>query len=39
MIDALNFYEDHGEVCPANWKLGQKTMKATKEGLVEYFAT
>jgi len=37
MIDALAFYEKHGEVCPANWQPGKKSMKATHEGLVEYF--
>ncbi|MEZ5315225.1 MAG: peroxiredoxin [Chlamydiales bacterium] len=37
MIDALVFYEKHGEVCPANWKKGEKTMKATLEGLTRYF--
>lgn len=38
MIDALIFFENHGEVCPADWKHGKKSMKATPEGLVEYFA-
>lgn len=38
MIDALIFFEKHGEVCPANWQKGQKSMRATQEGLVEYFA-
>jgi peroxiredoxin 2/4 len=37
MIDALSFYEHNGEVCPANWKQGNKAMKATADGLVEYF--
>jgi|SRR5579862_100277 len=37
MIDALMTYEDLGEVCPANWKKGEKTMKPTAEGLLEYF--
>ncbi|MCC5831932.1 MAG: peroxiredoxin [Chlamydiales bacterium] len=39
MIDALIFFENHGEVCPADWKRGEKSMKATPEGLTEYFAT
>jgi len=39
LIDALSFYEAHGEVCPANWQKGGRSMKATPEGLVEYFAT
>jgi peroxiredoxin 2/4 len=37
MLDALITYEDLGEVCPANWKKGEKTMKPTPEGLLEYF--
>lgn len=36
-IDALIFSERHGEVCPANWHPGKSAMKATQEGLVEYF--
>jgi peroxiredoxin (alkyl hydroperoxide reductase subunit C) len=36
MIDALNFTEEHGEVCPANWKKGAKGMKATAEGVASY---
>ena len=38
MIDALQFHESHGEVCPANWKPGEKSMKANQDGLKEYFA-
>lgn len=37
MIDALQTHEAYGEVCPANWKKGEKTLKPTSEGLVEYF--
>lgn len=37
LVDALAFHENHGEVCPANWQVGQKALKATTEGLVEYF--
>lgn len=37
MLDALIFYETHGEVCPANWKAGDKSMKATREGVENYF--
>ncbi len=36
MIDALIFHENNGEVCPANWRAGQKSMKATSEGLIDY---
>ncbi|MBM3184133.1 MAG: peroxiredoxin [Chlamydiae bacterium] len=37
MVDALIFHENHGEVCPANWKNGMKAMKPTEQGLVDYF--
>ena len=37
MVDALIFHENHGEVCPANWKSGAKGMIPTAEGLVRYF--
>lgn len=37
LLDALIFHEQHGEVCPANWKAGSKSMKPTDQGLVEYF--
>lgn len=37
MVDALQFTEANGEVCPANWKKGEKAMKPLKEGLEEYF--
>ena len=36
-LDALIFHEKHGEVCPANWQEGKKSMKPTQEGLAEYF--
>ncbi len=38
VVDALQFTEEHGEVCPANWREGEKSMKPTGEGLNEYFA-
>jgi peroxiredoxin (alkyl hydroperoxide reductase subunit C) len=37
LLDALIFHEQHGEVCPANWKQGAKAMKPTDVGLVEFF--
>lgn len=37
LLDALIFHEEHGEVCPANWKAGAKTMTPTAEGLATYF--
>jgi len=38
MLDALRFCEEHGEVCPANWKEGDEAMKPTAEGVAEYLA-
>jgi len=38
MLDALIFFEKHGEVCPANWSEGKKSMKPTVAGLEQYFA-
>lgn len=37
LIDALKFHEDNGEVCPANWKKGGKTIKPTPKESKEYF--
>ncbi len=37
VVDALAHVELHGEVCPANWTPGEKSMKPTTEGLKEYF--
>ncbi|MCP4547713.1 MAG: peroxiredoxin [bacterium] len=39
MLDALQFTEKHGEVCPANWREGDDAMKPTAEGVAEYLAT
>ncbi|MDA3926659.1 MAG: peroxiredoxin [Kiritimatiellae bacterium] len=38
MVDALQFFEKYGEVCPANWSEGEKSMKPDQSGLQEYFA-
>ena len=38
MVDALQFVEQYGEVCPANWKPGKDAMKPTAEGVAEYLA-
>lgn len=38
MLDALQFFEEHGEVCPANWKPGSPTMKPDPQGSQEYFS-
>lgn len=37
MLDALIYFEAHGEVCPANWNTGKKSMKPTFDGLEQYF--
>lgn len=39
MVDALQFNEAHGEVCPAGWKSGDKGMKASPKGVAEYLAS
>jgi peroxiredoxin (alkyl hydroperoxide reductase subunit C) len=39
MVDALQYFEKHGEVCPAGWSEGRKAMKATAEGVAEYLAS
>jgi peroxiredoxin (alkyl hydroperoxide reductase subunit C) len=38
VFDAVDFTERHGEVCPANWKEGDKGMKADPKGVAEYLA-
>ncbi len=38
MVDALQFTEEHGEVCPAGWNKGEAGMKASTEGVAEYLA-
>lgn len=38
VIDALQFTEIHGEVCPAGWKKGDEGMKASPAGVAEYLA-
>ena len=36
ILDALQFTEKYGEVCPANWRPGEEAMKPTAEGVAEY---
>ena len=38
MVDAVQFSDTHGEVCPANWKEGEEAMKPTAEGVASYLA-
>ncbi|MEI8204620.1 MAG: peroxiredoxin [Bacteroidota bacterium] len=35
-LDALQHFEEFGEVCPANWSKGEEAMKATQEGVSSY---
>ena len=37
MVDALQYTEKYGEVCPANWKSGDQALQPSSEGLVNYF--
>ena len=39
MVDALQFTEEHGEVCPAGWNKGKPGMKASTAGVAEYLAS
>ena len=38
VVDALQFSEEFGEVCPADWHKGEKALKATQEGIASYLA-
>ncbi len=38
MVDALQFTEEHGEVCPAGWSKGKAGMKADTQGVAKYLA-
>jgi len=38
MVDALQFFEENGEVCPANWNKGKEGMKPTHEGVAEFLS-
>jgi peroxiredoxin (alkyl hydroperoxide reductase subunit C) len=39
MIDALQYSEEHGEVCPAGWMKGEAGMQPTAEGVADYLST
>ena len=39
MVDALQYFEENGEVCPANWHKGDEGMKASFEGVADYLAS
>ena len=38
MVDALQFFEENGEVCPANWTKGSQGLKDTHEGVADYLS-
>ncbi len=38
MVDALQFHEEHGEVCPAGWNQGDKGMNASPDGVAKYLS-
>lgn len=38
MTDALQFHEEHGEVCPAGWQRGEAAMDASAEGVARYLS-
>jgi peroxiredoxin (alkyl hydroperoxide reductase subunit C) len=38
IVDAVQFFEEHGEVCPAGWTKGQAGMKANPKGVAEYLS-
>ncbi|EIE87578.1 peroxiredoxin-1 [Rhizopus delemar RA 99-880] len=37
LVEAFQFTDKHGEVCPANWKAGEKTIKPSVKDSQEYF--
>ena len=38
LVDALQFHEEHGEVCPAGWNKGDKGMDASPDGVAKYLS-
>jgi peroxiredoxin (alkyl hydroperoxide reductase subunit C) len=38
LVEALQFHEEHGEVCPAGWSKGDKGMTASPEGVAKYLS-
>lgn len=39
LVDALQFHEKHGEVCPAGWNKGKSAIQPTAEGIASYLAS
>lgn len=38
LVDALQYFEANGEVCPANWQKGKNAITATPEGIADFLA-
>lgn len=38
MVDVLQFHEEHGEVCPAQWVKDKAGMEASPEGVAKYLS-
>ncbi|MCP4476324.1 MAG: peroxiredoxin [Gammaproteobacteria bacterium] len=38
LVDAVQYYEQNGEVCPAGWQRGESGMQPTKEGVADYLS-
>lgn len=38
MVDALQHFEEYGEVCPANWAQGKEALRATGDGVADYLS-
>jgi len=38
LLQAFAFTDEHGEVCPANWRPGKKTLKTKREDVIEYLS-
>ena len=39
MVDALQFNEENGEACPANWNSDKDGLQATHEGVADYLSS
>jgi peroxiredoxin 2/4 len=39
ILEAIQYTESHGEVCPANWQTGKAAMKPTSDGVATYLST
>ena len=39
MVDGLQYFEENGEVCPADWNKGKDGLKDTAEGIASYLST